>query len=142
MDLHKSPGFLVNKLANEMATELSRKFREFGVTTSQWAILALLWQQDGLTQTDIQHALGSEASTVTGIIQRMVRLDLIERKKDVHDKRIQLVYLTEKGKSLKDHLIKEAQSVNERALRGLTEDEQYLLIRLLTRALKNYETDH
>ncbi|WP_223066332.1 MarR family winged helix-turn-helix transcriptional regulator [Paenibacillus caui] len=138
MDLFDSPGFLVNKLAHLMAVDLEKRLKAYGVTGSQWAILALLWEQEGLSQVEIQQLLDNEGATVTGILQRMDRAGLIKREADPHDRRVQRVYLTDAGKSLKDSLIPEAEAVNSKALRGFTDDETAFFIRLIRRTLQNF----
>ncbi|WCK55658.1 MarR family transcriptional regulator [Aneurinibacillus sp. Ricciae_BoGa-3] len=137
MDLFESPGFLVNRLAHVMANELERRFKVHGITPSQWSILAVLWQREGIPQVELQQRLRLEGATVTGILQRMEKAGLIQRQVDKADKRAMLVYLTEQGKSLEEILIPEAKAVNELALKDFTEDERLFLVRLLTRALHN-----
>jgi DNA-binding MarR family transcriptional regulator len=137
MDLFESTGFLVNRLAHVMANELERRFKVHGITPSQWSILAVLWQREGIPQVELQQKLRLEGATVTGILQRMEKAGLIQRQVDKADKRAMLVYVTEHGKSLEDVLIPEAKTVNELALKGFTEDERLFFIRLLIRALQN-----
>lgn len=138
MNIGESFGYLVNRLAHEIARSLENRLRPYGVTTSQWAVLALLWQQDGLAQVEIQSRLGLEGATVTGLVQRMARQDLLYRTADPADRRVQRVCLTEKGKALQGPLKDEAATVNEAALQGLSRDEREFLIRLLRRALANF----
>ncbi|WP_047153973.1 MarR family winged helix-turn-helix transcriptional regulator [Aneurinibacillus tyrosinisolvens] len=137
MDLFESHGFLVNRLAHLMANELERRFKVHGITPSQWSVLAVLWQHEGIAQVELQQRLRLEGATVTGILQRMEKSGLIQRQVDKADKRVQLVYLTDRGKNLKGILIPEARAVNEMALQGFTKDERTFFMRLLTRALQN-----
>lgn len=137
MDILESPGFLINKLAHAMATELERQLRPYDVTTSQWTILALLWQREGLAQIEIQNALRLEGATVTGLLQRMTTLGLVQRRADPIDKRVQRVFLTERGRSLEAVLVPEAQKINDWALAGFSPDERAFFVRLLLRALHN-----
>lgn len=139
MDLFSSPGFLVNRLAHEMAFALESRFKPYGITTSQWAILLMLWQEEGKSQVELQGPLGLEGATITGLLQRMERADLIERRSDPLDKRVWRVYLTARGRSLEPVLIPLAQEVNAYACQGFSADEQAFLVRLLQRALHNFE---
>lgn len=139
MDLRNSPGFLVNKLAHIMQVELEHRLSEYGVTTSQWAVLALLWRKEGLSQIEIQQALSLEKATVAGLIQRMSRSDLVYKEADEHDKRIHRVFLTAKGRSLEHLLIPHAQAVNEQMLRGFSKEQQDEFIGLIQTALRNME---
>lgn len=138
MNLQDSLGFLINKLAHKMATELDARLKQHGVTISQWTILAVLWKHEGIAQVEIQQHLAIEGSTVTGIIQRMIREGLIERRTDSQDRRVQRVFLTEKGRGLEEKLVPEANAVNQTALQGLSEDEQAFFLRLVKRSLVNF----
>lgn len=91
MDLNQSPGFLINKLAHTMMIQMEKRIKIYNVTTSQWAILALLWKKEGVSQVELQQALGLDKATVTGLLQRMSLSGLIIRKTDLEDKRIQRV---------------------------------------------------
>lgn len=139
MQLGNSFGYLVNRLAHETARSLEERLRVYGVTTSQWAVLALLWQQDGQAQVEIQTSLGLEGATVTGLVQRMGKQDLIYRTADPKDRRVQRVYLTPKGKALEEPLHREAGAVNDFALQGFSADERDFLIRLLHRVMANFD---
>lgn len=139
MDLYQSPGFLVNQLAHLMQVELDRLLNEYGVTTSQWAVLALLWNKEGLSHLEIQQALRIEKATVTGLIQRMMRTGLIYREVDSSDKRVHRVFLTEKGKSLEHDLIPQAKAVNEKMLRGISDEHAKILMQCIHFAIRNME---
>lgn len=139
MDILESPGFLVNKLAHAMAVDLDRQLQAHGVTTSQWAILALLWHREGRSQVELQELLGVEAATITGLARRMEQLGLVRREADPRDKRVQRVSLTARSRALEGVLVPVADAVNARALGGFSSDERHFFVRLLLRALHNYD---
>ncbi len=138
MDLSKSPGFLITKLARAMSNELDSKLKAYGVTISQWSLLRQLWEQEGRSQIELQERLGLEGATVTGLIQRMMNQGLVYRRPDPSDKRVQRVYLTERGRAL-EHVTVPLEEVIEHALNGFTADERDFFIRLLSRALHNFD---
>lgn len=140
MDLSRSPGFLISKLANIMANHLERRLREHGITVSQWVILTLLKTRDGMAQVELQRQLYLDGATVAGIVKRMTRCGFVRRETDPTDKRIQRVYLTEQGRQLESVLVAEAESVNSHALQGFSEPEAVLLIDLLSRSLVNFQS--
>ena len=122
-----------------MANQLERRLRKHGVTTSQWAILAMLWERDGMAQVELQRLLNLDGATVAGLVKRMTVWGVVRREVDATDKRVMRVYLTEKGRQLESSLIQEAESVNAHALQGFSEQEVDLLIELLARALANFK---
>jgi DNA-binding MarR family transcriptional regulator len=139
LDFTDSTGLLINKLAHAMALDMDRRLKDYDVTMSQWAMLKQLWCQEGKSQVELQELLGLDAATVTGLVQRMTHLDLIKRQPDPNDRRVQRVYLTERGRALKQITAIFEEEVNAHALQGFSADERAFFIRLLTRAQQNYE---
>lgn len=137
MDSFESPGILINKLAHAMALDMDRRLRAYDVTMSQWAILKQLWRQEGRSQVELQELLDLERATVNGLVQRMTRSGLIQCEPDPSDRRVQRIFLTERGRVLKQSTTSLEEGVNARALEGFSDDERTFFIRLLTRALHN-----
>jgi DNA-binding MarR family transcriptional regulator len=137
MGTFESPGMLINKMAHAMALEMDRRLKAAGVTLSQWFVLKQLWRQEGKSQAELQELLNLERATVNGLIQRMARSELIECKPDPSDRRIQRIFLTGRGRALKQITPSLEEEMNAHALQGFSEDERTFFIRLLTRALHN-----
>lgn len=139
LDFNDNPGFLVGRLSRRTSLDLDRRVRPFGVTFAQAALLARLWQRAGLTQTQLQEEVGVDASTMTGLLQRMHRQGLVRRRRDRRDSRLQRVYLTDHGRELFPRLNAEAEATSRRLLAGFSEADASQLRDLLRRALANFE---
>ena len=75
---------------------------EMGITYPQYLVLMVLWENDNQPVNDIAHRLLLETNTVTPLLQRMEKLGIVSRKKGEHDKRQQIVSLTEKGREMEE----------------------------------------
>ncbi len=75
---------------------------ELGITYPQYLVLMVLWEKDNQPVNDIAHRLILETNTVTPLIQRMEKQDLITRKQGDKDKRQQIVSLTKNGKEMEE----------------------------------------
>ena len=139
MNLEESPGFLINKLAHAMHVDLDRRLKVHGVTLSQWKILLQLWRREGRSQVELQEQLGLERATVTGLVQRMTLQGWVQCRTDPHDRRVQRVFLTERGRALEPVTTSLVEEVSNRALAGFSADEREFFTRLLVRALGNVE---
>ena len=73
-----------------------------GITYPQYLVLMVLWENDNQPVNDIARRLLLETNTVTPLLQRMEKLGIIIRKKGEHDKRQQIISLTDKGKQLEE----------------------------------------
>ncbi|KPU45487.1 organic hydroperoxide resistance transcriptional regulator [Oxobacter pfennigii] len=92
-------------------------------------ILGLLWDKDGRTQKEISEELHLQPATVTVMLQRMEKSGLIERRSDSEDLRISRVYLTDKGKQIKDNVEEAIKRLEDECFDGFTIEEKLLLRR-------------
>ena len=80
---------------------------KFNLTASQ-AFHLLLIPFDGIPISSLANKLGLDNSTLTRNIQKLEKLDLVERRADSYDRRVQRVALTKNGApiltSLENHL--------------------------------------
>jgi len=75
---------------------------KLGITYPQYLVLMVLWEQDKQPVNDIAHKLHLETNTVTPLLQRMEKQDIVVRQRGDTDKRQQIVSLTEKGKAMEE----------------------------------------
>ena len=131
--IEDSLGYLVNRTARLMAHELAERIRPTGVAIGQWAVLLFLWARDGMTQAELSRVVAIEPPTMVRTIDRMVRDGLVTRALDPDDGRLSRIYLTERGRSLREELVPLAVAVNAEILNGLTANEARTLRRLLAK---------
>ena len=74
---------------------------EMGITYPQYLVLMVLWESDNVSVNQITQKLLLNTNTVSPLLKRMEKLELIERNRSIEDERIVIVQLTEKGKLLK-----------------------------------------
>jgi DNA-binding MarR family transcriptional regulator len=70
------------------------------VTTTQYTVLVAAGEKDGLSQQDIINATGIDRSTVSQVVQLLIRKGLLKRRRTRHDARAYAVSLTELGHDL------------------------------------------
>lgn len=110
--IEDSLGYLINRAARAMAQQLADELRPAGVGIGQWAVLLFLWAHDGMSQAEL------ELPTMVRTIDRMVRDGLITRAPDPDDRRVSRIYLTERGRSLRDALVPTLQRLTRRLWSG------------------------
>lgn len=89
--------FLLNDVARLVRVIADRRAGEDGMTRAQWAILARLERQDGLSQKALADLLEVEPITVGRLVDRLQARGLVERREDPADRRIWRLHLTEKA---------------------------------------------
>jgi DNA-binding MarR family transcriptional regulator len=72
-----------------------------GLTYPQYLVLMVLWEEDKLSVNQITEQLMLNTNTLSPLLKRMEKMELLHRRRSSKDERIVMVYLTEKGKQLK-----------------------------------------
>lgn len=129
-------GYQIIQLCRAHRQYAERALNELGLHAGQEMILFQLWQEEGLTQSQLIEGMKVEPPTLTKMLQRMEKREggkpaLIERRPDANDARVQRVYLTEEGRSLEQPVLRAWRGLEERTLRELNPEEQALARRLL-----------
>lgn len=73
-----------------------------GLTYTQYLVLLVLWETGDLPVNDIGKRLMLGINTVSPLIRRMEKSGLLSRRNSATDKRQQIVFLTEKGKQMRE----------------------------------------
>ena len=113
------------------------RMEKLGLYRGQNFILHRLWHEEGQTQTALATSLNVSPATVTNSLQRMERDGIIERRPDLEDQRVSRVYLTDRGRALREHAEAAWATIESTACKGFTDDERAQLITLLTRMRAN-----
>lgn len=102
--------------------------RETGLTTSQLLVLEAAVTLDKASPSNIAKEVQLSQATVTSLLDRMERNDLVSRQKTNEDKRVVEVILTEKGARMIDLAPEPLQAGFLREFRKLERWEQHQLI--------------
>ncbi len=128
--------FIIQRLHFRLMQEELEKRQ---VHPGQPPMLILIEKNEGITQNEIARKLNIRAATVAIMLKRMEKAGLIRKDQDENDKRVQHVYLTEKGKNNCEFLKEQAQRIEQIATEGLSEDEKKELMRLLDHVIANFK---
>ena len=135
--LHDSVGWLLNNAARLNSRRLSAKLASHNVTPPQWGVLVALWEQDGLSLSELAQRSFFDGPTMTGIVDRLEKAGLVERRRDSTDRRVISVYLTEQGRALEQVLPLLSDEANEEAVAGLSEAEVAQFVSTLRTMIAN-----
>lgn len=88
--------------ASRLITKAYRPYlEEMGITYPQYLVLMVLWENDGLSVNQITEKLLLNTNTLSPLLKRMEKMELLQRNRSSEDERSVIVHLTEKGKNLK-----------------------------------------
>jgi DNA-binding MarR family transcriptional regulator len=87
------------RMAQEAAFQaFSRRSQEVGESPGRFATLTLIARNPGISQTELSQAAGRDKSSLTPVVEDLVRRGLIERKRLLGDRRTYRLNLTPAGK--------------------------------------------
>ncbi|RJX66554.1 MarR family transcriptional regulator [Vibrio sinensis] len=130
-DRQSSFGWMVNVVANHAEKKFELELKKHGLTVALWPTMMCLWEEEGVTQRDIAAKSKVENSTTTRTLDKLEKLDLVERRADPNSRRSFRIYLTDKGRAMQEDLLPVPVAVNQELMDVLDESEQKDMIRLL-----------
>ena len=88
-------GEMVGEVARLWRVEMNRRLQPHGLSVGQWlALRALARKGDGTVQKELAEAIGIEGSTLVGLLDRLARAGLVERREAAHDRRFKSLHLS------------------------------------------------
>ncbi|HPL99231.1 MAG TPA: MarR family transcriptional regulator [Bacillota bacterium] len=133
MMLDECINFLLTKTQQVVFQQFKASLAKYDVTPAQYGVLKCLWSQDCQNPSQIACSLFLDASTITGILDRMENKDMIKRIADPKDKRSLKVVLTERGRLLEKPVTEIIDEENKKVLHALNEEERKKLTEYLNR---------
>jgi MarR family transcriptional regulator, organic hydroperoxide resistance regulator len=131
-------GFRILQVMKVHRVRADAAFGEIGLHPGQEMALYQLWNEEGLTQSELGERLNIDASTVTKTLQRLEQAQVVERHQDTQDGRVYRVYLTPKGRELREQVQKIWDDLEDTTVKGLSDIEKALLLRLLSQIQENF----
>ena len=98
--LDRSPSHLLHRALQVSLDIYADVFGDSDLTQRQYAVLAAVEAQEGLTQTDLVRATGIDRSTLADMAARMIAKGLLARERSQADARANAVHLTPEGRAI------------------------------------------
>ncbi len=137
--LKDSLGFRVNYLAKLMRSELEFRLQSFGLSSTQWAVLVALLQEDMISQRDVAERVSLDNATTTRVLDVLEAKDFISRNRIDDDRRVQIIALSPEGRKFALEAAKCGEIINLAALEALTPEERISLSRIIDRLTQRTE---
>lgn len=121
IDLFNSIPALMRQVHRGLSRGMEQRIAKYGISIGTWYFLRVLWEEDGLTQSELSDRIGIVGPTTVMAVNRMVRDGLAIRLTDPEDRRKGRIYLTARAKRLKTKMLDEAADFVEQALASIPE---------------------
>jgi len=130
--------YLVNRVGSIIADQFGREaLAHHRLTIAMWRVMAALASKGEQRQIDLAGLTSIDASTLSRIVTRLVRLGLLTRSRSASNNREVAVKLAPKGSALVARLIPVARRFETTAIAGLASQEIAVLKYCLRRMYGN-----
>jgi DNA-binding MarR family transcriptional regulator len=135
-------GRCMTEMKNFLRQHIQAKIKEhrIDITFEMLEIMACLWNKDGINQQELADITIKDKSSMTYLVDNLVKRNMVSREPDTGDRRNNLICLTKEGKLLQKKLLPWILEMYDKAAFGsqLSDiNKSIKLIRKMTENLKN-----
>jgi DNA-binding MarR family transcriptional regulator len=132
--------FLLAKICHLHYIRAHTLLESIGLYRGQPPLLHALWEQEGLSHTQLAERLQISPATTTKMVQRMEKAGFLQRQPDPSDERVSRVYLTEAGRGVRLQVQGVWDRMEAETFQGLSDEERVVLRRFLIKIRQNLES--
>ncbi|EAQ81974.1 MarR family winged helix-turn-helix transcriptional regulator [Blastopirellula marina] len=123
------------RTSDQLHNRFGRLFRKYGLTSSQYNVLRILrGEGKALPSLEIAERMIQVVPAITGLIDRLEKQELVERRRCNDDRRVVFVEITEKGMTLLSEMDQPVSDTHVQLMGHLSKAELQELSRLLEKA--------
>jgi MarR family transcriptional regulator for hemolysin len=130
-------GFLIHDAHRLLRKRFEARAAAYGLSTAQWRLLVRLVKDEGSTQARLAEYLEIEPISVSRLIDRMEAGGWVSRRQDVNDRRVRMIFPTDKSRKAFAAVKAIAGDIYEEALAGLSGAERRAVIGGLAKLVDN-----
>ena len=117
--------------------EIGRYIKQEGLMPGQPKILEYLWFHDGASQKEIGQECIIDKSTVTSLLKRMEKLELIRKEPRPDDQRGVSIFMTEKGREKAKRIREIIYGLDAFMWQGIEPEERQRFMETFRKIIKN-----
>jgi DNA-binding MarR family transcriptional regulator len=139
--LYQRPGYLLWRARHIADSIFTYECREFGITSSQYVVLAVVKDTPGSDQVSISRIAGLDRFTTALVLSNLIKRKLIARERSASDRRRYSLRLSPQGLEMLKRIIPGAARARARLLSPLTRHDQEVFIRMLQQLVTSLNDD-
>jgi len=134
-------GSEIAKIVPAILREVTRRhetiFSEDNLAIPQIVVLDLLRERGSCNMGDLARMLNYTMSAATGIIDKMIKMDLVKRERSQEDRRVVMVAFRKKGEETARRVSEARRDLSNDLYSVLTQKEKQEYLRLLRKVFDN-----
>jgi DNA-binding MarR family transcriptional regulator len=139
MKTQRQGGFLIAKIHHLGGRVFARKLKEYRIeiNPAQGRIMFVLWQDDGISMSELAKRTSLGKSTLTSMLDRLEEMGYVTRVRSEEDRRSILIQRTAKDESWQEVYVRVSQDMGRLFYDGFSDSEIDEFERYLGRVLDN-----
>jgi len=131
----------MNEMKSRLRQKIQQKINEHDPDLSfeLLEIIALVWRKDGINQQEIADLVSKDKSSVTYLINSLLKRELVDRRENINDRRNKQIFLTQKGKRINETIFPWILDLYQQAAGGIGDDEIRNTISLVKKMIANLD---
>jgi DNA-binding MarR family transcriptional regulator len=139
MILNKQVGVFLNLVHCQFKQYLKKVFHKHGfdMTPEQFLVMDTLWDEGVLSQQQIADIILKDKNSVTKLIDALEKKNLVVRRMDDTDRRLNKIHLTEYSISIKDKITQIALDSTDRIIKDIPKEDLKNFVKVLNSMSRN-----
>ena len=129
----------INLLFRLSMMHLRGEMKKMGVGSGDYAILTILYLQDGLSQDELSKQMRVDKSNIARALVKLEKMGMVERRPDPHEYRIKRVYLGRKAREMEADFFNVLEEWHYILVKDIDPQDLDVIKRGLDRMMKNAE---
>ena len=135
----ESVGRRINLLFRLSMMHLRSEMKKMGVGPGDYAVLLILYLQDGLSQDELSKQMRVDKSNTARAVVKLEKMGMVERRPDPDEYRIKRVYLGKKAREMETDFFNVLKEWHYTLVKDIDPQELDVIKRGLDRMMKNAE---
>lgn len=114
----------INSIINN---NINNKVKKRGLTQSQIIVIKFVAHFKKLTITELSDYMSIKKSTCSGIVDRLEKMEILERVKDENDKRVTYIIFSKKGQVLSNEIKEDINGYFKEIFNSISEEDLILI---------------
>ncbi|MFC2947459.1 MarR family winged helix-turn-helix transcriptional regulator [Virgibacillus sediminis] len=119
------------KSSKTVMERVKEDIKNYGMKTSDFAILEALYHKGELTVKQISEAVLINTGSITYVIDKLEAKGLLKRRPCTEDRRVVYIHITDQGNQLMDEIFPKHQQVIEEIFSGVSNEEKETIVEAL-----------
>ena len=128
----------IRYLINDYLQDELQKIGCKGIVPSHGNLLSNLFKYGEMTMTEIADKIARDRSTVTALVSKLEKYDMVKLIENKEDLRSKKVTLTKKGMKFKNDFVNISNNMTEKLWNNISNDEKEIFIKVLLKIQKNF----